>query len=147
MERFFGLDVEKQNSNKPREHLPMPLHDPPERFRAFFHRCGKLPSDGVDVVYSSSDVLNRPPCWVLTICREATESDLEENHILEEVGESIWTVTLEITNYPYCGESLQAPDLTESEVDVDSDSYSDEDWAAFGAFSNFDQEKWSGRHR
>ena len=125
----------------------MPLYDPPEQFRARFHRCGKLPSEGVDVVYHCNEVLDRPPCWVLTICREATEVDLEESHILDEVGESVLTVTLEITHCPYCGDGLHAPDVMHSGAEADSDSLSDEGDAAFGAFSLFDQREWSGRRR
>jgi hypothetical protein len=44
--------------------------------------------------------------WYLSLIREATEDDLEENHYLEEVGEAIWTVTAEILFCPYCGKNL-----------------------------------------
>ena len=125
----------------------MPLFDPPEESLAYFHRCGKLPAEGIDVVYSSREVLDRPPCWVMTICREATESDLEESDILEEVGDSIWTVTAEITHCPYCGECLQTADMSESEIEVEDDSRDTESYEAFGAFVLFDQGSWSGSRR
>ncbi|ASJ72828.1 hypothetical protein [Granulosicoccus antarcticus] len=113
----------------------MPLYDPPKQWRPFYHRCGKLPADGIDVHYLGNEFLNRPPCWVMTISREATESDLEENHKLEEVGESIWMVAAEITHCPYCGEHLPVPDVEDHDLEVDLDETEHAGHDAFGAFS------------
>ncbi|SQD77132.1 hypothetical protein [Moritella yayanosii] len=44
--------------------------------------------------------------WVLQLYTEATEHDLEENHHLEEVGEMINEVIIEIDHCPYCGDKL-----------------------------------------
>ncbi len=44
--------------------------------------------------------------WNLIIRRESTETDLENNHYLEEAGETIWETILEISHCPYCGEHL-----------------------------------------
>ena len=122
----------------------MPLYEPPESVRHYFHRCGNLPAEGVDVVFSESENLNRPPCWTLTIVREATEDDLEENSVLNEIGESIWSLTLEITHCPYCGSDLIKSDVFQNISDQESLR---EDYAPFGEFSLFDQEKWTCRRR
>lgn len=76
----------------------------------------------------------------MKICRELTEPDLEENHILEEAGDSIWTVTVETTYCPQCGESLQTLESIDSEIEVDSDvdSDSDECHSASDAFTPVD---------
>jgi hypothetical protein len=47
--------------------------------------------------------------WTLNINRVATESDLEENHYLEYVGQTIEHVALSILFCPYCGEELGQP--------------------------------------
>ncbi len=44
--------------------------------------------------------------WHLNINRVATEQDLEENHYLEEVGQTIESVAINILYCPYCGEKL-----------------------------------------
>lgn len=43
----------------------------------------------------------------LHISRIATEQDLEENHHLEEVGETIESVVISVSFCPYCGEKLR----------------------------------------
>jgi len=66
------------------------------------HECEHLPDKGVYIEFSDDGETT----WKLYIQREATESDLEENHYLDMVGESIWTTMLEITHCPYCGIQL-----------------------------------------
>lgn len=68
------------------------------------HKCDHLPAGA----YLYKDKLSScgEKVWYLSLIREATEDDLEENHYLEEVGEAIWTVTAEILLCPYCGKNL-----------------------------------------
>jgi NADH pyrophosphatase NudC (nudix superfamily) len=44
--------------------------------------------------------------WLLNINHVATEQDLEENHYLEEVGQTIDHVAINVLFCPYCGEKL-----------------------------------------
>ncbi|KGJ98570.1 hypothetical protein [Thalassotalea sp. ND16A] len=44
--------------------------------------------------------------WVLNINSVATEQDLEDNHYLEEIGQTIRQVTIQIKFCPYCGFKL-----------------------------------------
>lgn len=44
--------------------------------------------------------------WNLHINRVAGEEDLEENHYLEEVGQTIETVAVSVKFCPYCGIEL-----------------------------------------
>lgn len=46
---------------------------------------------------------------ILNINQTATEQDLEENHYLEEVGQAIFQVAINIKFCPYCGENLKYP--------------------------------------
>lgn len=69
------------------------------------HNCDKLPKQGI-YIFPGSESIHDERSWVLRVSREATEQDLEDNHYLEEVGEEIWSVTVEIAFCPYCGESL-----------------------------------------
>ena len=41
--------------------------------------------------------------WILNINRTATEEDLEDNHHLEEVGQAICQIAVNIKFCPYCG--------------------------------------------
>jgi len=52
--------------------------------------------------------LNESFTWKLVVTRESTEEDLENNHYLENVGEDMWSVVVEINNCPFCGKELQA---------------------------------------
>ena len=70
------------------------------------HQCQRLPKSGIQIIYSDQYLSKSEFSWQLKISREATEEDLEENHYLEEVGETIWTTIVEIECCPYCGESL-----------------------------------------
>lgn len=67
------------------------------------HACSALPKIGVDIVFSDDG-----PSWAwrLLIAKSATEQDLEQNHCLEQVGETIWQTALEISHCPYCGKQL-----------------------------------------
>jgi len=105
------------------------------------HKCAEMPSTGVNVQYGRN-LLGRPLCWSLYLIREATEEDLEENHLLEEVGDSIWSVYHEISYCPHCGLQLVKP------VGLISDNFSDMDLdQPYGSFSLFDQQKWYGSRR
>jgi len=44
--------------------------------------------------------------WLLNINKIATEQDLEENHHLEEVGETIYQVAVNVKFCPYCGSKI-----------------------------------------
>ena len=60
-----------------------------------YHQCDHIPKDGIIIVYSNQFGPERDePVWHLVIQREATEADLDENHYLEVVGETIWSTQL-----------------------------------------------------
>ena len=44
--------------------------------------------------------------WLLNINRVATEQDLEENHHMEEVGQTVQHVAINVLFCPYCGKKL-----------------------------------------
>jgi len=90
------------------------------------HICEHLPDSGVYIEFSGDE-----PAWKLYIQREATESDLEENHYLETEGEAIWVTMLEITHCPFCG--IQLPGLE----NIDEKSY--------GKFQHIDSTGWSSK--
>ncbi len=70
------------------------------------HRCPSMQKSGVEVAYSENGIGGGEAAWILIIRREATEEDLEENHNLEIVGDTIWETMLEISHCPFCGEQL-----------------------------------------
>jgi hypothetical protein len=105
------------------------------------HSCDEMPVTGVYVQYGSN-LPDRPSCWSLYLVREATEQDLEENHYLEEVGDSMWAVWHEISFCPHCGIKLESPDVSDEDISADKETAK-----AYGASSLFDQEKWYGRLR
>jgi len=70
------------------------------------HECEFLPKDGIIIVFSDSFIHSDKAVWNLIIQREATEEDLEENHYLENAGDTIWQTALEIYNCPFCGQTL-----------------------------------------
>ncbi|MBT6702453.1 MAG: hypothetical protein HOB14_12380 [Gammaproteobacteria bacterium] len=76
------------------------------------HKCNSLPNSGVYLHFD-----DEVPAWTLNIQKEATESDLEENHHLENIGDIIWLTSLNILFCPYCGEQL--PGL----VSIDKSNY------------------------
>lgn len=65
------------------------------------HNCEALPKTGCSIYIEEDD-----PAWTLSIYKEATESDLEENHHLENIGDIIWGTRIEILYCPFCGEKL-----------------------------------------
>lgn len=96
------------------------------------HQCPNLPPEGISIYLDPhSTLLCRAPTWQLDIQREATEADLEENHYLEEVGDILWTTSLEICHCPYCGQQLADPG---EEVPAD-----------FGRFVHIDASGWHAR--
>ena len=44
--------------------------------------------------------------WNLNINHVASEEDLEENHYLEEVGQTVETLSINVRFCPYCGKGL-----------------------------------------
>ncbi len=99
------------------------------------HECTDMPETGVSVAYGDALRGVRSEAWHLHLIRDATEVDLEESHILEEVGETIWSLCAEIQFCPYCGEKLKT---------IGDPAPKNED-ELYGAFSLFNQENWSGR--
>ena len=90
------------------------------------HICEHLPDNGVYIEFSDDEI-----AWKLYIQREATESDLEENHYLETEGEVMWTTMLENTHCPFCG--IQLPGL--ENVDIET----------YGKFQHIDSSGWSSK--
>lgn len=101
------------------------------------HECADMPETGVHITYGDAMRGVRSEAWHLHLVREATEEDLEESHILEEVGETIWSLCAEIRFCPYCA----------SELKTIGDSVPENEEESYGAFSLFDQENWTGRIR
>ncbi len=96
------------------------------------HECANLPPEGVFVYLDThSTLLRRAPTWRLDIQREATEADLEENCHFEEIGETLWTTSLEIRHCPFCGRQL---DDSGEEVPAD-----------LGRFVHIDSSGWHAR--
>ena len=87
------------------------------------HNCDSLPKSGVYIYIEDND-----PAWTLNIQKEATESDLEENSHLENIGDIIWATQIGILYCPFCGEKLA---VLES---VDPYSY--------GHFQHHDYSRW-----
>ena len=97
-----------------------------------YHECDHIPKKGIIIVYNNQFGQRRDePVWHLVIQREATEADLEENHYLEEVGETIWSTELEITHCPYCGQKLFDPETNGIE--------------GYGQFKHIDCTGWRSR--
>ena len=67
------------------------------------HRCRALPGNGLGV-YRAEHFLNGKNWeWCLVVERLATVSDLEENHHLENIGDTMWTTAVGISYCPFCG--------------------------------------------
>ena len=95
----------------------------------FEHRCEFMPSEGVYVHRSEHWLQDSNWEWSLVIQRCADESDLEENHYLEEVGDIIWYTVVGIASCPFCGEKLESSSLQVSDREshfkhVDSSGWS-----------------------
>lgn len=70
------------------------------------HQCPALPAKGVEVLFSRNGFDGFDSVWLLIIKRESTLEDLEDNHYLEEEGETLWETILEISHCPFCGQEL-----------------------------------------
>jgi len=92
------------------------------------HECGKIPKDGIQVIYSMDNVIRQNKTWRLIVRREATSEDLMRNHHLEEEGQTLSETYLEIVCCPFCGEKL-----------CDDQNSDCED---FGQFVHFDYSEW-----
>lgn len=64
------------------------------------HSCEKMALAGAWIEYSDD-------ACIFNISQDATEEDLMNNHHLEEIGETIMTVALDIFFCPYCGTQLR----------------------------------------
>ncbi|HNW60814.1 MAG TPA: hypothetical protein PKI62_14125 [bacterium] len=92
------------------------------------HKCNKLPKDGIKVFYSVENTFRKTGTWQLAIHCDATLEDLENNHIFEEEGGTVWETFLEITHCPFCGIYL---------LEVDHPKYDD-----VGYFVHYDHREW-----
>jgi hypothetical protein len=70
------------------------------------HKCGTLPDHGLAVYRADQFFHNSAWDWCLVVQRLATEIDLEDNHYLETIGQSIWQTVVGISHCPFCGENL-----------------------------------------
>ncbi len=87
------------------------------------HECTFL-SPGIRIEKSRS-YFHDDFTWQIVVEREATEKDLEENHYLENVGDPIWSVVVEINHCPYCGEQLRENKIGNKAFDLfDSSGWS-----------------------
>ena len=81
------------------------------------HRCRGLPGSGLGV-YRAEHFLNGENWeWCLVVQRLAIESDLEENHYFENIGDTMWETAVGISYCPFCGELL--PDAKHSMASAD----------------------------
>lgn len=73
------------------------------------HQCGSL-------ALAEAWIEKEEHGWVLNINKVATDQDLEENCYLEEVGQTIYQVAVNVKFCPYCGSQLDtvANDCTPS---------------------------------
>ncbi|MCK5685470.1 hypothetical protein KAJ27_15165 [bacterium] len=92
------------------------------------HQCENMPSSGVEVLWSMDEADRRCKTWRLIIRREATEEDVDINYDLEEVGQTLWEIFLEITHCPFCGMKL---------FDMVDSNFED-----FGKFVHYDHSGW-----
>ena len=67
-----------------------------------YHRCAATLEDAHEFSIYQEENEN----WILAVNQVATESDLEENSHLDEVGDSIYQSEMEISFCPFCGEKL-----------------------------------------
>ena len=70
------------------------------------HECAGMPKSQISVQYSREGDEAFSDAWSLIVRRESTEEDLEDNHYLENVGDTIWETVLEVSHCPFCGEHL-----------------------------------------
>ncbi len=93
------------------------------------HQCEDMPTSGIQVLWSMDHAERKCKTWRLVIRREATEEDLENNHHLEEEGETLWETFLEITHCPFCGMKL---------FDITDSNFED-----YGKFVHYDHSEWN----
>ena len=74
------------------------------------YKCKSLTKKGIEVIYTKNGIEGFQSLWNLIIRKVSTWEDLEQNHHLEEVGQTIWETILEISHCPYCGVSLNFGD-------------------------------------
>jgi hypothetical protein len=101
---------------------------------ALEHTCEHLPAGSIAILPASEYLGVTEWPWLLLIERCATQEDLEGNHYLETIGETIWRTTVGITHCPFCGRALQG--------DVESSSESSQ-----AEFYHFDASGWYGTYR
>lgn len=63
------------------------------------------------MIYCTADQQDDTVVWVLSLYREATDDDLEQNHHLEQVGDLIWNTRVEIRHCPFCGAPLAQAEI------------------------------------
>ena len=83
------------------------------------HQCEYLPKSGVSIF--RSDVLSgyETVMWLLCVTHQADEKELENNHMLECIGDFVWQTHVEIQCCPYCGERLNSELKTMNRVYYD----------------------------
>lgn len=90
------------------------------------HICDAIPTDNDSVIiYLAED----DKFWKLHVSKLANEEDLEENHHLELIDETIWQTRIEILYCPYCGKKLEPTE--------------DANPHEFGHYQHYDFSKWS----
>jgi len=106
------------------------------------HTCALLPVSGVYISRNGSEENSKNENWSIRFYREATEEDLEDSNLLEELGEEIWALEAYIKACPYCGHQLELPDQGSTDAKV---------YSSFGikngTFRLLDQENWNIRIR
>ena len=82
----------------------MTSHSNPET-PSMEHECEGIPSPDFFIGFDS-ELLGSEKSWRLSVERSATETDLEENQYLEQVGDTMWRVSVGISHCPFCGIAL-----------------------------------------
>ena len=94
------------------------------------HRCRALPENGLGVYRAEHFLKGENWEWCLVVQRLATELDLEENHYLENIGDTIWETAVGISYCPFCGDLL--PDTKRSMSSPDAE-YQHADYSGWTA--------------
>ena len=90
-----------------------------------------MPKNGVQVLWSMDHAGRKSKTWRLIIRREATDDDLQHNHILEEAAQTIWETHLEVIHCPFCGGKL---------FEIDESDFED-----YGDFVHYDYSEWKSK--
>ena len=94
------------------------------------HRCKALPGNGLGV-YRAEHFLNGENwVWCLVAQRRATESDLEANHYLENIGDTIWSTAIGISYCPFRGDLLSDAKRSKSSPDAEYQHVDYSGWIA-----------------